>query len=155
MGKTIEGFFENVHSFSAEEFCRIFGYADPSQLNLEEDESKLVEKIIQKNIAEMRRLFVQIGKFGKTHHPAFRRFKHAGAPLILGMMKEEQRNTPLSGYDSYTHVSIAKDPFQEVIIIPFSKDVLTGYHIIIHAIQTCLQDLVRTTLHALSETLLE
>ena len=143
VGKTIEGFFKNVNSFSADEFCRIFGYKDPNQLNLEEDESKLVEKVIQKNIAEMRRLFVQIGKFGKTHHPAFRRFKHAGAPLILGMMKEEQRNTPLSGFDSYTHVSIAKDPFQEVIVIPLSKDVLNGYYIIIHAIQTCLQDLVR------------
>ena len=141
VGKTIERFFENVNSFSDEEFRRIFGYKDPSQLNLEEDESKLAEKVIQNNIAEMRRLFVQIGKFGKTHHPVFRRFKHAGAPLMLGM-KKKQQDTPLSGFDSYTHVLIGKDPFREIIIIPLSKDVLNGYHIIIHAIQTCLRDLV-------------
>ena len=41
----------------------------------------LAKKVIQKNIAEVRRMFVQIEKFGKTHHPVFRRFKHAGAPL--------------------------------------------------------------------------
>ena len=142
VGKIIEGFFKDVNSFSEEEFSRIFGYMDPSQLNLKESERKLAEKIIQKNIAEMRRVFVLIGKFGKTHHPAFRRFKHAGPPLLLGMMPEEQENTPLPGFDSYTHVSIGKDPFQETIILPLSKDVLESYRIMGHSIQSCLRDIV-------------
>ena len=142
VGKIIEGFFKDVNSFPEEEFRRIFGYMDPSQLNLKEGERKLAEKIIQKNIAEMRRVFVIIRKFGKAHHPAFRRFKHAGSPLLLGMMPEEQENTPLPGFDSYTHVSIGKDPFQETIILPLSKDVLEGYRIIIHGVQSCLPDLV-------------
>ena len=143
VGKTIAGFFESVSSFSDGEFCKIFGYNDPGQLDLREEEMNLAKKVIQKNITEVRRMFVQIEKFGKTHHPVFRRFKHAGAPLIPGAMETVQGDSPLSSFDSYTSVSDGKDPFEDIIIIPLSKDVLMGYHIIINGIQTCLQDLIR------------
>lgn len=118
------------------------GYVNPKQLDLEENEKKVIEKNLGKNITELKRIFHQLGDFGKTNHPVFRRFKHAGSPLVLGAVGKETESTPLSNFDSYTMVSIGLDPFENVIAIPLSKEVLEGYHIIIHGIQLLLQDMV-------------
>lgn len=142
VGKMIDGFFKSVGSFSDEEFRRILGYGDPGRMDLEDEERALVERVMQENIAELKRILAQIGEFGRTHHPAFRRFKHGGAPLIPG--SEVQRGGGiLSGFDSHTPVLEGADPFRDIIVIPLSKDVLEGYRVVIHGIKTCLDDLVK------------
>ena len=144
IGEIIGKFFKDVNSFSDKEFCRIFGYVeDLNTLDLENDEKILVKKIIQKNITELKRVYFQIKKFGKTHHPIFRRFKHAGSPLIPGAISTISKDPPLSEFESYTIVANGKDPLEDVIAIPLSKDVLEGYRIIIQDIQTCLADIVK------------
>ena len=153
VGSIICGFFERLNSFSDEEFRRILGYADPSRLNLTAEERDLVEAVLRTNIAEMRSMFAEIKKFGDTHHPAFRRFKHAGAPLMPGWVDKEPKLPILSGYDSYILVLKGRKLLEDVIPIPLSEDVLTGYGIIIHGVQTCLQDLVRNHIECIRRNL--
>ncbi len=152
VGRMIEEFFRSVNSFSAEDIGRILGYGNPGRLGFEDEERALVEKIMQKNIAELRRMFVQIGEFGSTHHPAFRRFKHGGAPLIPGA-EVRRGDGILSRFDSHTPVLEGSDPFKDIILIPLSKDVLEGYRIIIGGIQTCLNDLVKNHLLCIERNL--
>jgi len=142
VGKIIKYFFKNVNSFSDEDFFKIMSYVDPEQLDLEENEKNLVKKNIELNILELKRIFNQIGDFGKTNHPVFRRFKHAGAPLVPGAISKDSKSTPLSNFDSYTMVSIGSDPFENVIPIPFSEDIWDGYSIIIRGIQLLLKDML-------------
>ncbi len=142
-GDIIRDFFECLNSFSDVEFHRILGYADLSQLELKEEERRLVEKVMLTNIAEIKRILIEIKKFRSSHHPAFRRFKHAGAPLILGALGNVPENSPLSKFDSYTQVSRGKNPLKDMITIPLSKNVLDGYNIIIDGIRIFLQDLVK------------
>ena len=84
VGEIVGCFLTNMNSFSNEVFSKILGYADPSSLDIEENKQKLVERIIQTNILEYRKGFDSIGEFSKTHHPIFRRFKHACTPVVLG-----------------------------------------------------------------------
>lgn len=142
LGKMIEKFFEDVGCYSDEELCKIFGYADPSRLDLEEDERELVEKVMQENIVEMKKAFAKIETFGKTHHPVFKRFKHGGAPLLFDPKVTVRGDFPLSESESFITVSTGEDPCEDVIFIPLSKDVLTGYEIVVRGIQYCLLDMV-------------
>ena len=48
----------------------------------------------------------------------------------------------ISNFDSYSMVSTGSDPLEDVISIPLSKEVLEGYHIIIHGIQLVLKDML-------------
>lgn len=153
IGKMIDKFLNDMHSFSDEEFRKIFGYADTDQLDLKRKEKDLVEKVIQKNIATMRKAFVQIEKFSRTHHPAFKRFKHGGAPLMIGWVETSQNSSPLSGFDSYISVPVGKNPFEDIRCIPLSKDVLRGYTILINGIQNCLRDLVTNHMECIKRNL--
>ena len=153
VGETIAEFFKSMSSFSDGEFRRILGYADPDKLDLAKTERDLVENVMQKNIVEVRKVFDQIRKFGETHHPVFRRFKHAGAPLMPGAIETAQGDSFLSRFDSCTTVLDGKDPFEEIITIPLSKDVLEGYQIIIHGIQTHLRVLIRNHMACIERNL--
>ena len=152
VGRMIEEFFKSVSSFSAEDLGRILGYENLDRLDLGSKEKALVGKIMQKNIAELRRIFVQIGEFGSTHHPAFRRFKHGGAPLVPGAVVRRGGGI-FSRFDSHTPVLEGTDPFRDIILIPLSKDVLEGYSIIISGIQTCLDDLVKNHIICIERSL--
>ena len=153
LGKIIKEFFENMNSFSDEEFRTIFGYADPNQLDLNEKERKLAKKVIQRNIVEMRKVFVKIEMFGKTHHPVFKRFKHGGAPLLFDAEVKIQGDFPFSESDSYIMVSSGEDPLEDVIPVPLSKDILTGYGIVVSGIQYCLFDLVTNRIACIERNL--
>ena len=143
VGQMIKKFFQDLGSFSDEEFRRIFGYADPAQVGLKEGERELVAKVMQKNIEELKRIFTQIGKFSTTHHPAFRRFKHGGAPMMLGSEARRGGDDFFAKFDSHTAVLVDKKPFKDVIFIPLSKDVLKGYNVVVDGIYLCLNDLTR------------
>ncbi len=143
VGEIIKNFFNNINSFSDEDFFKIMSYVNPKHLDLKENEKNIVKKNIEKNIIELKRMLNQIGDFSKTNHSIFRRFKHAGSPLLLGGTKTDSKLSFLSSFDSYVLVSNGLEPFESVIPIPFSKDVLTGYQIIIQGIQVLLQDIIR------------
>ena len=143
VGNIVDCFLRNINSFSNETFSKILGYADPASLDMEEDKQKLVEKIIQTNILEYKMRFDAIGKFSETHHPIFRRFKHACTPMVLGIPTNNKGNGFLSKFDSCTMVAIGSDAMKDSIPVPLSSGVLKGYETLIITIQMILTDLLK------------
>ena len=147
-------FCDDANSFSNEEFRKIFGYIkDSNLLDLENEEKNLVEQVIQENIVELRRVFIQIKKFAKTHYSVFKRFKHAGAPLIPGTVGTISKDAFISEFESCITISDGKDPLEDIIVIPLSKDVLKAYSIISEAIQICLKDMVKNHINCIEQML--
>lgn len=140
LGKVIEEFFNNLESYEEKDFYRIMSYIDPIEIKIDGDCMKLLHKHLKANIDELKRIMKQIGDFGRTHHPVFRRFKHAGFPVVLD--NSLQNPGFLEGFDSTMLVSKGPDPMQDIIPIPYSKKVLDAYIIIIDGIQKILTDMV-------------
>lgn len=153
VGQQIKNFFTGLETFTNEDFYNILGYENPNNLDMNDDERKLVEKVVRLNIMAYRDTIVEVGRFSEIHHPVFRRFKHAGAPIVLGAKLSSGKSTSLSRFDSYTMAAIGPDPFKGMVLIPLSKDVLTGYENIIVKIQTILQDLLQVHLMCIKRNL--
>ena len=142
VGDIVDCFLKNMNSFSNETFSKIFGYVDPNRLDMEKNEQRLVEKIIQTNISKYRNGFDVIRKFSETHHPIFRRFKHACTPVALGIQINSKDNGFFSKFDSCTMVATGFNAMEDSIPIPLSSSVLQGYETLIVTIQTILTDLL-------------
>ena len=146
VGQRIKNFFTRLETFTNEDFYSILGYENPNNLDMNDDERKLVEKIVRVNIMAYRETIVEIDRFSDVHHPVFRRFKHAGAPLVPGVRLPSEKSSPLSRFDSCTMAAIGLDPLEDMVPIPLSQDVLTSYEIIITKIQKILKDLLQAHL---------
>ena len=153
VGQRIKNFFTGLETFTNEDFYSILGYENPNNLDMNDDKRKLVEKIVRLNIMAYRETIIEVDRFSDVHHPVFRRFKHAGAPLVPGARLPSGKSSPLSGFDSCTMAAIGHDPLEDMVPIPLSKDVLTGYKIIITKIQKILIDLLQAHLVCIQRNL--
>lgn len=146
LGELIGNFYNEMDDITDNELLKIMNYTSLAEVDIE---NKFITKVIQKNIIsnifEIKRIFKEIATFSKTHHILFKRFKHAGFPIISG----STGNNLLSNFDSVNIVSAGEDPLKDVIPIPFSKEVLEGYRIIIHGIQNLLKDIVNNRIECI------
>jgi len=114
-------------------------YAAPNEINLDDKSAKILNKHLNSNVKEVKRMLREIGDFGKTNHPLFKRFKHAGMPIICGALQRTPGSGFLGDFEFFNLVPIGPDPFIDVIPIPYSKQVLDGYWIIINGLQNILK----------------
>lgn len=149
LGKIIENFLDNIGNLTNEDIHKIMSYADPTKIEVNEECKLLLTKHIQVNTDETRRVLKEINDFGKSNHPVFRRFKHAGLPIFLGLPINPTELSFFSRYDSTMLVSKGKNPLEDVIPIPFSKQVLEGYKIIIDGIQTILSSMIKNRIECI------
>lgn len=140
VGLLVEKFLKNADNYSLEEYLGIMSYVNPEHESLEEEEKKLLKKITDGNISEMRRIFRDMYEFGKTHHPIFKRFKHAGFPIVFGL--DAMKSPNFKNYETYLAVLIGKDPLKDVQYIPYSSKVMESYEIIFASLQDLLKDIV-------------
>jgi hypothetical protein len=79
----------------------------------------------------------------------FRRYKHAGLPIKLGY----KLNLPFPftniEYNFYSVIFIGKDPFRETIPLPFSDNVIESYKILIHGLQSKINDVVENKIESI------
>ena len=142
VGDILKKFFENVDKFSEIEISKIMSYGKKEDYASNEDEKQLLSRAIVEETKEIKRIFKIMKDFGKDHHSIFRRYKHAGFPQAPGLRLIKPLPEYLKNFDFISFVSINEDPFYEPKIIPYSKKVISSYHIIIHGIQTILKDIV-------------
>jgi len=142
VGKIVEEFFKNIDLFTDEDICRIMSYGNPKDFNFDQDCVELLKRSTKDDIEEIRRILRIIRDFGKEHHPVFKRYKHAGFPIAPGLRIIDPLPEYVKNFDFISIISVNTHPFQEVKMIPYSKEVLEGYHIIINTLQTLLQDIV-------------
>jgi hypothetical protein len=62
-------------------------------------------------------------------------------PLFLGTIRKSSPDL-FEDFAFCNMVSTGRDPFKDVIPIPYSKRVLEGYEIMIHGLQLILKDMV-------------
>lgn len=149
IGEMIRRFFEKISYISDEGIYKIMSYAPSDKLGLD-DGSTIVNKYLNSNVKELRRILKEIGNFGITNHPLFKKFKHAGTPIFCGAL-----NTSgfLDGFDFSNLVPVGPNALMDVIPIPYSKHVLDGYHIIIHGLQKVLGDMVENRIICIQRNL--
>lgn len=149
LGVTIENFFKNLDNFSDKEICDIMSYVNPDEIDFGED-TTLIKKHIALNIKELRRMFLMFRDFSDTNHIVSKRLKHAGIPIIPGLTANTPGPNIFKNHDYIMAVAKGYDPALDVVPIPFSKQVMDAYHIIIHAIQTQMTDIVKNRIWCIS-----
>jgi hypothetical protein len=80
------------------------------------------------------------------------RFKHAGMPLFLGTIRKSSPDL-FEDFEFCNMVSTGRDPFKDVIPIPYSKQVLEGYEIMIHGLQLILKNMVENRITCIQRDL--
>ena len=116
-------------------------YAPSSQINIDDKPAKILDKHLRSNVSVIRRMLREIRDFGITHHPLFKRFKHAGVPIMCGNIRSSNLGF-LSDFEFCNMISVGIHPFSDIIPIPYSKEALDSYTIIIHGLQCILNDMV-------------
>ena len=90
LGYKIKSFYESVDTLSREQIYKIMCYMSEVEVNsasIDSELKKLIIRNMRANANSVRRILSLLGAFGRTHHPFFKRFKHAG--LTIGF---NQRN---------------------------------------------------------------
>lgn len=138
VGRIIEEFFSKMNTLTIEELCKIMSYKIPNNLDFDKECINLLTKMIHSDVEEVRRIFKLIDKFSDEHHPAFRRYKHAGLPFFY-RPNLEQDSEFLKKFDFSSVIAVKKqEPFQDMKALPFSNDVKEGYGIMIQSIRKLL-----------------
>ncbi|QLH10270.1 hypothetical protein [Nitrosarchaeum sp. AC2] len=140
VGLLIKKFLENAPNFSFEEIQQILSYASSDVLELSEKEKEVVDKIQHGNIEDMRRVFKDMHEFGKSHHLIFKRFKHAGFPVFLGL--ESEKSTRFKDYETFFAVMGGKSITSDVHYFPLSNKIREIIELMINSIQILLQDII-------------
>jgi hypothetical protein len=152
LGNQIRSFFERISYISDNEIYKIMSYLDPENLELNDHSAKVIIKHINSNSKQIRRMLKQVGEFGTTHHRLFKRFKHAGMPIFSGNVSNSNPGF-LEGFEFCNMVSDGPHPLRDVIPIPYSKEALESYRIVIHGIYLVVKDMVKNRIICIQRNL--
>ncbi|MBS3923552.1 MAG: hypothetical protein KGZ37_10475 [Nitrosarchaeum sp.] len=130
LGKTIKKFFDSVNTLTEDDVLKILSY-DTSSFNFKSKEEKdILEEIIKKNVEKTQNFLKRLAIFTHNHHKIFRRYKHAGFPIITNVKIPED----IQDYKTYNFMSIAftskEELTKEIATLPFSKSVLETYGVL-------------------------
>lgn len=148
LGAIIGKFYSNIDDLKDDEIRFILGYIDPKNLqNSTESEKDFLRSIIKKNIHSMRYFLIKANVFWGSHINVFRRYKHAGFPIMLGLNVPENDFVLGEKFDFVSLVSTAKgDLAEEVTIIPFSKKSIESYQTFLEEIFVILFFVIESNL---------
>jgi hypothetical protein len=154
LGKKIKNFYDNVDNLTDKQIYRIMNYMAEEEVNLfETKERDLILRNMKASAVAIKRVLSQIGIFGRTNHPFFKRFKHSALPIYF--------NKKIDFHESYMQTSetfnIAyvdkNEPFSKPRIIPLSNDVLQSYWTLYKAMDTLLDDMISNRIENLERGL--
>jgi hypothetical protein len=96
---------------------------------------------MKSNANEFRRTVAEIGSFGFTNHALFKRFKHGGLTVICDI-SANGINEYFDKFESFNAVIVGDNPLKDVVPIPYSKEVMESYEILIGGLQKMIKDIV-------------
>ena len=108
-----------------------------------------IRKLIETNVEAVKRILVIVRNFRNAHAQIYRRYKHAGFPILPNYTLLKPYGNTSKKFDSYCLVFSEDDPFERVSPLPYSGDVIKLYSILIQGIQTLLTDLVTNKLESI------
>lgn len=148
LGSIIGKFYSNVDKLKDDDIRFMLGYLDPKNLkNSTESEKDFLRFIIQKNIKLMRYFLVKSGVFWSSHIDVFRRYKHAGFPMVMGMPISKNDSVSGTKFDFKTLVFTAKkNPMGEITVIPFSNKAIKSYQVFLEELSLVLRHALKNKL---------
>lgn len=152
IGNLLKTFFDSIENLSEAELKKMLSYGDETLLDLSENEKTVLNKILQGNMREFRRILIELRDFSRTHHPIWKRYKHAGFPYVPGLATQTG-NEFLKQFPFTFVVFTGKDPLKDNLTIPYSDDVIEGYRIIFDSLQNLILDLLSAKIGSLEREL--
>ena len=128
LGVFIRKFYEEIYNASDQDLSKILSFADLDSFEfVKADEKKIVSKIIKQMLGKTRTFFNKIILFRENHIKIFRRYKHAGFPILLA----QPFPTPSDLYKNFEFVSLGLTSRstlgKELTAIPYSSKAIDSY----------------------------
>lgn len=128
LGKIVGEFYNNIIKSNDDELRKILSYIEIDKFAFETNSDRqLVNSVIKQNIEKTKKFFTEVDIFRHNHIRIFRRYKHAGLPIIFGLEIPPGEVF----YKNYEFMSIAFTSKEvltnEVATLPFSTKVLESY----------------------------
>lgn len=128
MGAIIGKFYSNFESLTNDEVRKILSIVHPDEYEFDSDEDKnaMISSLL-KNIKLMKYFIGKTSVFYESHIGIFRRFKHAGFPIIFGenIQKEDELHT---NFEAIAYAFTSRKEIEESLTtLPFSKKAIKSY----------------------------
>lgn len=148
LGAIIGKFYLGVDKLEDKEIQQILGYIEPKNLtNSNESEKDFLRFIIKKNIKSMRYFLIKSSVFWSSHIAIFRRYKHAGFPIMMGVPIPKSDSILKKNFDFTTIASTSKNELaEEVTLIPFSKEAIESYQVFMEELFLVLYHVIESNL---------
>lgn len=140
LGSVVGDFIKRLDQLSYDEICKVMSYLKATGF---EDYDELLRKHIDYHVDKMKNKLKEIKDFStEAHHGIYKRFKHAGIPIVSAFPVKFAASDPLRQFDSFNIVSMGLDPLKDIIIVPYSAHLVQKYDNFIKTLQEVLRELV-------------
>lgn len=128
LGNFIKKFFNEIKNASDQDLSKILSFTDLDSFEfVNENEKKIVSEITKQMLEKIKIFFDKIILFGENHHSIFRRYKHAGFPILL----TQPCPKPDELYKNFEFVSLGLTSKgnigKELTVIPYSSKAIDSY----------------------------
>jgi hypothetical protein len=118
-------------------------YAQPNSISSVKESVKLLSKLLKYHIDKTKNNLLRVTNFSsEANHLLYKRFKHAGMPILPNTLQTHPKSGPLVDFEVFSIVSEGLDPFRDVILLPYSKGILGRYEKIVGILQNVLREMV-------------
>lgn len=148
LGKIIGEFYSEINEVHVEELSKILSYADLSSFEfVSESEKSTVVEIINQMIERSRIFFNKVTFFRMNHIKIFRRYKHAGFPILLSQNIHEEVKKIYEGFE-FVSISLTSRTkiSDEMVPLPYSEKAITSYENLTKDILSFLGSVVHSKL---------
>jgi hypothetical protein len=128
----------------------MLNYLDPDSAGFPDRQQTILKKFMESNISSLRESIVDIRSFSRTHHPIYKRFKHAGFPMRLGVESREPFPYTTRNFELYTMISTGESSVSDAFMLPYSSDVIESYKILLPSLQRLILDIIDNKLACIS-----
>ncbi|HYA84525.1 MAG TPA: hypothetical protein VEH06_13925 [Candidatus Bathyarchaeia archaeon] len=143
LGERVTQFIESIDGLSTEDYRKMLCYENPRNFGLDDSKTQILEKLTEWNTKELKEFLPQVRKFRKTHAQIFRRYKHAGLPIRTGLLLvDDQIPYTYKRFDSCAAVFAGPQPMNDIIILPYSTEVIQGYRHFATGVETFIYEAV-------------
>ena len=128
LGNFIGNFYGDIGNATDQDLSKILSFGDLDSFELvNETEKKIILEIEKKMLEKTRIFFKKIILFGNNHHSMFRRYKHAGFPILLSQPCPKPDDL-YKNFESVTLGLTSKGNIgKELTAIPFSSKAIDSY----------------------------
>jgi len=128
LGEVISNFYSEIESASDETLSKILSYTDVNDCEFVlEIEREIISKIRRQMIEKARAFLNRVIMFRANHIKIFRRYKHAGFPILLA----QQVPSDIKAYEQFQFASLGltsrEEPAGEIVPLPYSAKAIESY----------------------------